>query len=65
MGLFDKFKNIFTEEVEESEVKKEVRQVEIVAPKELEEVKVEEKEEVKKEPEKDEKFILMIKTLKN
>ena len=60
MGLFDKFKNIFTEEVEESEVKKEVRQVEIVAPKELEEVKVEEKEEVKKEPEKDEKFVFPV-----
>ena len=39
MGLFDKFKNIFTEEIEEDEVKKEVRQVEIVAPKELEETK--------------------------
>lgn len=47
MGLFDKFKNIFTEEVEEEEVKKEVRQVEIVSPKELEEVKVETKEEEK------------------
>lgn len=55
MGLFDKFKNIFTEEVEDEEVKKEVRQVEIVSPKELEE---ETKEEVKEEVE--EKFVFPV-----
>lgn len=55
MGLFDKFKNIFTEEVEEEvEVKKEVRQVEIVAPKELEETK----EEITPKPE--EKFVFPV-----
>lgn len=53
MGLFDKFKNIFTEEVEEVEVKKEVRQVEIVAPKELEEVKTETEKN-------DEKFVFPV-----
>lgn len=56
MGLFDKFKNIFTEEVEEEEVKKEVRQVEIVAPKELEETKEVTIEKV--EPE--EKFVFPV-----
>lgn len=56
MGLFDKFKNIFTEEIEEDEVKKEVRQVEIVAPKELEETK-----EVVVEQEKpEEKFVFPV-----
>ena len=53
MGLFDKFKNIFTEEIEESEVKKEVRQVEIVAPKELEEVN---QEKIEEQGEKDDKY---------
>ena len=34
MGLMDKFKNLFTEEVtEEKPIKKEVRHVEIPAPK--------------------------------
>ena len=34
MGLMDKFKNLFTEEVEEVKpIKKEVRHVEIKAPK--------------------------------
>lgn len=57
MGLFDKFKNIFTEEVEdEVEVKKEVRQVEIVAPKELEEPKEETVEKEKPE----EKFVFPV-----
>ena len=48
MKLFDKFKNIFTEEVEESPIKKEVRQVEIKGPKDLTtETPVEEKKEEK------------------
>lgn len=57
MGLFDKFKNIFTEEIEESEVKKEVRQVEIVAPKELEEVN---QEKIEEQGEKDDKFVFPV-----
>ena len=57
MGLFDKFKNIFTEEVEEEvEVKKEVRQVEIVAPKELEETK----EAVIEKEKPEEKFVFPV-----
>lgn len=54
MGLMDKFKNLFTEEVEEEiveePIKKEVMQVEIPSP----EIKKEEiKEEIKEEPKKE------------
>jgi len=42
MGLFDKMKNLFTEEVEEEPVKSEVMQVEIPAPVKTEEPKEEE-----------------------
>lgn len=52
MGLFDKLKNVFTEEVEEEPIKKEVRQVEIKGPTEVEN----EVEEVKKE----EKFVFPV-----
>ncbi len=60
MGLFDKIKNMFTEEDEEYEeekepIKKEVFQVEIPAPK-IEEKKV----EVKEEPKKEEKFVFPV-----
>ena len=60
MGLFDKIKNMFTEEEEYEEeekepIKKEVFQVEIPAPK-IEEKKEEEKEEPKKE----EKFVFPV-----
>ena len=61
MGLFDKLKNMFTEEeeieeeVEKEPIKKEVFQVEIPAP------KIEEKkEEVKEEPAKAEKFVFPV-----
>ena len=58
MGLFDKIKNMFTEEEYEEEkepIKKEVFQVEIPAP------KIEEKkEEVKEEPKKEEKFVFPV-----
>lgn len=51
MGLFEKFKNIFTEEViEEVPIKKEVMQVEIPAPKIEEEI----------EPKKEEKFVFPV-----
>ena len=65
MGLFDKLKNMFTEEVEEEEkepIKKEVFQVEIPAPK-IEEKKErkEEKEEPKKEEiKREEKFVFPV-----
>jgi hypothetical protein len=60
MGLFDKIKNMFTEEEEYEEeekepIKKEVFQVEIPAPK-IEEKKEEEEEEPKKE----EKFVFPV-----
>ncbi len=65
MGLLDKMKNLFTEEVEEEPVKSEVIKVEIPAPVKKEEVKKEEikeevvtikpKEEVKKEEIKEDK----------
>ncbi|MEG1647275.1 MAG: hypothetical protein RR325_00730 [Bacilli bacterium] len=55
MGLFDKLKNIFTEEVEEQPIKKEVRQVEIPGPKEMEEELIKESE-IKK----DEKFVFPV-----
>ena len=57
MGLFDKLKNMFTEEeeIEEKEpIKKEVFQVEIPAP------KIEEKKEEVIEPEKTEKFVFPV-----
>ena len=58
MGLFDKIKNMFTEEddgEEKEPIKKEVFQVEIPAP------KIEEKkEEIKEEPKKEEKFVFPI-----
>ena len=58
MGLFDKIKNMFTEEEYEEEkepIKKEVFQVEIPAP------KIEEKkEEIKEEPKKEEKFVFPV-----
>ena len=63
MGLFDKVKNLFTEEVEEEikPVKKETRYVEPPAPKVVpkEEVKPPVKEEVKPDPvpTKEEKFV--------
>lgn len=65
MGLFDKIKNMFTEEEEYEEeekepIKKEVFQVEIPAPK-IEEKKEEIKEEPKKElPKKEEKFVFPV-----
>lgn len=67
MGILDKFKNIFTEEVEEEKepIKKEVFQVEIPAPR-IEEKKdfkdkTEEKEEIKKEePKREEKFVFPV-----
>ncbi len=65
MGLFDKIKNMFTEEEEEYEeeekepIKKEVFQVEIPAPK-IEEKKEEVKEEPKREPKKEEKFVFPV-----
>lgn len=51
MGLFNKIKNVFTEEVEEEPIKKEVRQVEIPGP-----IEIEKKEEEKKE----EKFVFPV-----
>lgn len=45
MGLFNKIKNVFTEEVEEEPIKKEVRQVEIPGPTEIEKKDEEKKEE--------------------
>ena len=57
MGLFNKFKNMFTEEYEEEKkepIKKEMFQVEIPAP------KIEKKEEVKEEPKKEEKFVFPV-----
>ncbi len=55
MGLFDKLKNVFTEEdeetVEQEPIKKEVFQVEIPAPK---------IEEEKEEPKKEEKFVFPV-----
>ncbi len=64
MGLLDKVKNLFTEEVEEEikPIKNEVRHIEVEAPKrELREEKIEiEEEEEKVEPEeekKEEKFV--------
>ncbi len=60
MGLFDKIKNMFTEEEYEEEkepIKKEVFQVEIPAPK-IEEKKEEVK--VKEEPKKEEKFVFPV-----
>ncbi len=58
MGIFDKLKNMFTEEDYEEEkepIKKEVFQVEIPAP------KIEEKkEEIKEEPKKEEKFVFPV-----
>lgn len=64
MGLFDKIKNMFTEEEEEYEeekepIKKEVFQVEIPAPK-IEEKKEEVKEEPKKEVKREEKFVFPV-----
>ena len=63
MGLFDKIKNMFTEEEEVEEekepIKKEVFQVEIPAPK-IEEKKEEVKEEPKKEVKKEEKFVFPV-----
>ena len=63
MGLFDKIKNMFTEEEEYDEekepIKKEVFQVEIPAPK-IEEKKEEVVEEPKKEPKKEEKFVFPV-----
>lgn len=63
MGLFDKLKNMFTEEVEEEKepIKKEVFQVEIPAPK-IEEKKEnkEEKEEIKEEVKREEKFVFPV-----
>lgn len=53
MGLLDKMKNLFTDEVEEEVIKSEVIQVEIPAPsplkEEVKEEKIEEKEEIKEE----------------
>ena len=49
MGLFDKMKNLFTDEVEES-IKSEVMQVEIPAPVKEEKIKIEEKKEEKSAP---------------
>jgi hypothetical protein len=47
MGLFDKFKNMFTEEIEDEEpIKKEVIQVEIKAPNKKEQAKALEEKEV-------------------
>lgn len=45
MGLLDKMKNLFTEEIEEEPVKTEVMQVEIPAPVKKEEIKKEEIED--------------------
>jgi len=59
MGLLDKIKNMFTEEVEEEEIKKEVMQVEIPAPAK-EKVEVKEKEEIKEEVKKEEKKVLPV-----
>ena len=49
MGLFDKMKNLFTDEVEEP-IKSEVMQVEIPAPVKEEKIKIEEKKEEKSAP---------------
>lgn len=59
MGLFDKLKNMFTEEeeeeiVEKEPIKKEVFQVEIPAP------KIEEKKEEVEAPKKEEKFVFPV-----
>ena len=59
MGLFDKLKNMFTEEeeeeiVEKEPIKKEVFQVEIPAP------KIEEKKEEVEPPKKEEKFVFPV-----
>lgn len=56
MSLFDKFKNIFTEEVEEESIKKEVMQVEIPGSKEVE-AKIE-SEDI--EEKKEEKFVFPV-----
>ncbi|MDD3187217.1 MAG: hypothetical protein PHD02_01940 [Bacilli bacterium] len=58
MGLFDKLKNIFTEEVEDEPIKKEVRQVEIPGPVKIEENKDDVVE--KKEEKKEEKFVFPV-----
>lgn len=60
MGLLDKVKNMFIEEVEEEEpIKKEVIQVKIPSPKEEKVEEVIEKEEVV-EPKKEEKFVFPV-----
>lgn len=56
MKLFDKVKNLFTEEVEEEPVvKKEVRHIEVAPPTRAEREPI--VEEVKEEPKKEEKFV--------
>lgn len=56
MGLFDKVKNLFTEEVEEEKpIKKEVRHIEIPSPRREE--KMVEEPKVEEEPKKEEKFV--------
>ncbi len=57
MGIFNKLKNMFTEEYEEEKkepIKKEMFQVEIPAP------KIEKKEEVVEEPKKEDKFVFPV-----
>lgn len=59
MGIFDKFKNLFTEEIEEEikPIKKEVRHVDVTPPvTRVEREKIEEVEE-KEEEKKEEKFV--------
>ena len=59
MSLFDKVKNLFTEEIEEEPIiKKEVRHIEVEAPKRVEKPKFEEKiEEKPLEEKREDKFV--------
>ena len=58
MSLFDKVKNLFTEEIEEEPIiKKEVRHIELEAPKKVEKTKFDEEIEEKKEEKREDKFV--------